>query len=178
MALTFGTNCGFVETAPTGIPTTSFGTNVDGNATALKHTSPSTARRIVEIGWYCRDDTEEANFEVAIYADSGSTSPETLIGTIDATNAKGTDDGWKRVTNLDIPIDGDTIYWIAFQLDETASHTFIYHDQTGGFGYFTKTASALDDPTWNGGGLVADRKMAIYAVWETAPPRVFKLNFG
>ena len=168
MTLVLGTNCGFVTVAPTGDPLAS-SFKIDTRSFVLKHTSPSTAVKITEIGWY--DDTagtEEANFEVGLYDSDGA---DGIAGTrlfVDATNAKGTSGGWHAVTGLDWTITGDHIYWIGVQLDDTATQTDTYIATTGGEGLDLKTDTTLPDP-YGGGALAgADDVAAIYAVWEAA----------
>ncbi len=72
MALVLGTNCGFVTVAPTSDPTGTINDVQNTFAYASKFTSPATAIKVTEIGWYCDNATQEANFEVGIYDhDSG-----------------------------------------------------------------------------------------------------------
>ena len=113
MAIVVGTNAGFVVTAPTENPRG----NIAGFNTfseAVKDTSPATAIKVTEIGWYCDRNTEEANFEVGIYSDEGNDEPEERLE-VNTTNAKGTTDGWKVVTGLNWTISPSTVYWIAAQ---------------------------------------------------------------
>jgi len=51
MAIVLGTNSGSVTTRPTADPV---GTEsaIDGSSTVTKHTSPTNAVRITEIGWF------------------------------------------------------------------------------------------------------------------------------
>ena len=125
MALSIGTNCGFVTVAPTASLGSS-GEQVDTKATVFIDESPATAVKIVEIGWYCYNATEEANFEVGLYAADGATVPVeagTLLE-VERTNAKGTTAGWKRVT-VEWDIDSSTDYWLGVQLDDTNTTTYI-----------------------------------------------------
>ena len=149
MALVLGTNIGFVTTAPTSDPEGSNST-VDTQAKGFRDTSPSTAIKITEIGWYCDNATEEANFEVAIYDHNvGNNEPDNVVGSISRTNAKGTSAGWKVVTGLSIPISASTIYWIAVQVDNTATTT---NTDRGGSGRFMSKSSqtTLLDPFVSG----------------------------
>ena len=120
MALTIGTNAGFVTSTPTGNPDGTSST-ADTRSNATKDTSPSTAVKIIEIGWYAEDATEEANFEVGLYSDAGNDEPETRLF-IAATNAKGTGAGWKSAT-VDWEINENTVYWMSVQCDDTATRT-------------------------------------------------------
>src|SRR3990167_1833720 len=100
MALVIGTNCGFVTAAPTADPAGATGVGFDVQAIACRFTSPAGAVRIVEMGWYAGVATEEANFEVGVFAADGAVVPGEA-GTrihLNATNAKGTTEGGKVVT--------------------------------------------------------------------------------
>ena len=64
MALTIGTNCGFVESAPSGDPGVT-AEDVDNVAVGFRDTSPVGATTITEIGWYCSvNPGSTGNFEV------------------------------------------------------------------------------------------------------------------
>jgi hypothetical protein len=119
MALAYGTNCGFVTTAPTADPG---GSAIDQDAftNALKDTAPVGAITVTEIGWWCDNATEESNYEIGLYThDAVNDRPGTLIAGHSHTNAKGTTSGWKVASGLNITITAGTIYWLAVQLDDT-----------------------------------------------------------
>ena len=168
-AVVEGVSAGFVVTAPVGDPNGDDFTRADGRAAGGKFVSPATAALVTEIGWYAEDATEEANFEVGIYDHNVSDDePEAVVGSLSQTNAKGTGAGWIVVSGLSIPISGSTTYWIAFQLDSTASQTNLDIQLTTGRRSF-KTASTLPSP-WGGPNTNTDNRLyAIYAVWEEAP---------
>jgi len=167
MALVKGTNCGFVTEAPEGDPGET-AARLDGEALAGRHTAPVGAAQVTEIGWYCCNATEEANFEVGIYDHNvGDDNPEVIVGW-DKTNAKGTDAGWKRCTGLNISITPETVYWIAVQLDETATQTD--SDLAGDAGEKRDrkwSQTELTDP-WGVTGQTTTHLVAIYAVYEGA----------
>jgi hypothetical protein len=167
MALVKGTNCGFVTSAPSGDPGGG-GAVADGSARAMKADTPAGAAKIVEIGWYCGEATEEANYEVGIYDhNSGDNNPEALVGS-DTVNAKGTGTGWKRVTGLNIAVSGSTTYWIAVQLDNTATATRIDYDNDAGEKADQKTIQTQLTEPWGVSGFTDASLMAIYAVYEEA----------
>ena len=170
MALVLGTNCGFVTVAPTGYPAAGGGTTADGRKMVFKDTSPATAIKVIEMGWRTGDATEVANFEVGLYAADGASGEAGTRLYVDDTNAKGTTSGWKVVTGLDWGISPSTIYWLAVQLDDTATSTYINRESSGGAGYDIATDTTLTDPF--GGGALSDSDgiLAIYAVYEAAPP--------
>ena len=170
MALIKGVNCGFVTVAPSSDPEAAFTITLDNNSYAMVDTAPEGAEKITEIGWYIGSATEEANFQVGIYDNNvGDSNPENRVG-VDTTNAKGTDAGWKVVTGLNIPINAGTIYWIAVQLDNTATTSGIDRDQVGGEFISTNSeANSLVDP-WGASSQTEGRLIAIYAVCETAIP--------
>jgi len=168
MALVLGTNCGFVLAAPSADPA-STAENIDTEASAIKDTAPTGALNVIEIGWWCDNATEEANFEVALYTHNvGDNNPEAVIGSISTTNAKGTGSGWKRVTGLNIPITAGTIYWIGLQLDDTATATATNKGTGAGQKWDTKwTETALTDP-WGASDGTQEQLVSIYAVYEEA----------
>lgn len=167
MALVLGTNSGFVTVAPTSDPA-SAGTDLMDNRKVVTHaTSPSTAVKITEIGWWCSVATEEANFEVGLYAADGATVPGEA-GTrlfVDDTNAKGTGAGWKTVS-VDWTISPSTDYWLAVQLDNTATETRIDSRGSNGGGSDNASGTTLTDPFGGGSILSSESMLAIYAVWE------------
>lgn len=165
MALVKGTNCGFVLAAPTGDPNETAST-VDNAAQALKDTAPVGAVKVTEIGWYCQNETEEANFEVGIYEHNvGDDNPEVLVGKA-GTNAKGTGLGWKKATGLNIAITAEQIYWLAVQLDNTATATALDGANDAGEKIDVKQAQAtLTDP-WAVSSATYGQRISIYAVYE------------
>lgn len=180
MAITIGTNSGFVSTAPTADPADNNG-NIDDRAQTTKDTSPAGSNKITEIGWWCDAATQAANFEVGLYAADGAVVPGEA-GTLlfsDTTNAKGTTAGWKTVTGLNWSISASTSYWITVQLDNTATATPTNVTGTGGSGRDFVTASTLPDP-FGGGALAASAGMvAIYAKYEAvAGGTNFQINIG
>lgn len=169
MALVLGTNCGFVTVAPSADPEGT-GEIIDAYADSIHDTSPATAAKITEIGWYCTNTTEEANFEVGVYTDEGNDEPETRLH-VDATNAKGGDAGWKSVV-VDWEISPSTVYWLAMQLDDTPTSTRNDIAASGGTGEAYKASSDLPADWGSSSGNDIDGMSSIYAVWEAAagPP--------
>ena len=170
MALVLGTNCGFVTEAPTDDPEGATTVTCDYKATALKVTSPAGATKVTEIGWYSGTATQAANTQVGIYDhNSGDNNPENLLGS-SGDFAKGTGAGWKVATGLDITIDPETIYWIAFQLDNTATASKLDISSTAGEKLDSKTSqTALTNP-WGISGEPLEYLGAIYAVYEAEAP--------
>ena len=164
MALVIGTNAGFVTTAPTADPSEP-DSAMDTYVRAIKDTSPVGAVKITEIGWYCDNATQAANFEVGIYDhDSGNDKPLNVVGSLYQTNAKGTGSGWKTVT-VDIDITAETIYWIAVQLDDTATTTFLNTKAPSGERIYIKSpVTGLADPFPTGTPVAWID--STYAVWE------------
>jgi len=168
MAVVLGTNAGFVTVAPTTDPA---GTNFisDNRSNATMDTTSAGNKIVTELGWYCDGATEEANFEVGIYTDSGGTIPDVVVGSLSTTNAKGTTVGWKKVTGLSIALNGSTAYWIAVQLDNTSTITNS-NSSAGGAGNSINTAAFTSLPSpWGAeqsGGTLA---YSIYAKVEATP---------
>lgn len=151
MALVKGTNCGFVTTAPTSDPQGGGGGTMDYYSYANKDTTAAGVTKITEIGWWCNNATEAANFEVGLYShDSGANKPLNRIH-VDATNAKGTTSGWKTVS-VDWAVSANTTYWIAVQLDNTPTATTTDLQNLIGERYWwLMNQASLNDP-WTGGG--------------------------
>jgi len=167
MALVLGTNCGFVTEAPTGATTAGNKVIVDGKSAAIKHTSPVGAVKVIEIGWYANDATQEANFEVGIYADNEG-NPGAVVGSLSQTNAKGTTTGWKRVTGLNIDITEETDYWLAVQLDETSTDTNTGFELWGGVGFRRKNTQTTLPSPWGSSDTSSDNyRASIYALVES-----------
>ena len=116
---------------------------------------------------YTSTATQESDFELGIYAhDSGDDLPGVLIEKTSPT-AKGTTAGWKRVTGLNIPIDAETIYWVALQLDDTLSATNTDFILSGGTKVSQHTSGQTTLPSpWGAGSGVDNAMQSIYAVWE------------
>ena len=167
MALVLGTNCGFVETAPSTDPEGVTTINIDYTSNAFKDITPARASKVTEIGWYTPSTSEESNFEVGIYSHNiGDDNPEAVVGALSQTNAKGTTSGWKVVTGLNIPVTGETTYWIAIQCDNTSTATNIDFTTTGGEKADNKVSqTGLLDP-WGSSNSSATRLMATYALVE------------
>ncbi|MCK9370617.1 hypothetical protein M0R04_11965 [Candidatus Dojkabacteria bacterium] len=167
-ALVEGINCGFVTTAPTADPADGTLTGIQAQCRSGKFTAPAGATSITEIGWWCDNATEEANFELGIYSDNGggaTSLPATLQSGVSRTNAKGTDAGWKKAT-VSIPVTAGTIYWLTFQLDNTATPTHTnFHTGEGRRDKDTTDTATLPD-TWISGGAANDL-IALYAVYTT-----------
>lgn len=141
---------------------------MDTRSTAMKDTSPAGAVKVTEIGWWCDNATEAANFEVGIYDHNvGDDNPENLVGS-STVNAKGTTSGWKRSTGLSILISAETVYWIAIQVDDTATATLSNDKADASEKVDIKTSqSALPDPWGSSNGSEANLA-GFYAVYEMA----------
>jgi len=171
MAVTIGTNSGFVTVAPTADPA---GTNLNQDAQVLvsKDTSPATAAKIIEVGWYADNATEAANYRIGLFAADGTVVPGeagTRLFQTDLT-AKGTDAGWKVVT-VDWDIDPETPYWSAISLGDTATTTNINYNPNSGAGGIDRVGGTGGDiaATWSGGAILdTTAASAVYLVWEAA----------
>lgn len=162
MAVVLGTNAGFVTVAPTADPSgTSF--EADTRSYAIKHITPGGMTKITEVGWWCDNITEEANFEVGLYSHhTGNNQPFIQLFS-DTVNAKGTTAGWKTVS-VDWDITPGTIYWIAAQLDNTATTT---NQNYSAGGYYSSDSVAALPATWNQFAGAGALTFAVYAIVET-----------
>ena len=165
MGVVKGVNAGFVTVAPTDDPAGA-NTYTDTYARAFKDTAPVGAVKVTEIGWWCDNATEAADFDVGIYDHNvGDNNPEAIVG-VSRNNAKGTTAGWKKVIGLNIPITAETIYWIAFQLDDTSTTTFINRVDDAGEKIDYKSAQTSLPAPWGVSNGSEGRIYCIYAVWE------------
>jgi hypothetical protein len=165
MTLVRHTNCGFVLTAPTSDPAET-ALSCDTIARALKDVSPALAVKITEVGWWCDNATEEANFEVGLYSNDGTNNKPLDRLFVSATNAKGTTAGWKVKTGLDWTITGSTTYWIAVQLDNTATQTDGDGVVSVGDRLSQANAQTTLAATWISGSAETAALWSIYAVGE------------
>lgn len=183
MALTLGTNCGFVTSAPTADPS---GTNIQvsnievGYGFVLKHTTPAGATKITEIGWYCDNATAAANYEVGLYSANGAVVPGeagTLLY-VSRTNAKGTGAGWKKVT-VDWDISASTSYHIGLQVDPNGASTTNgnYTAASESCELDIKEMYTLPNPFGGGAYSNSGDKFAIYAL-VTVASNIGKINIG
>ena len=168
MTLTYGVNCGFVESAPSADPLDS-NLTFDNEADATKDTSPATATVVTEIGVYIDNATPTAEITLGIYAhDAGDDEPGTLVGSV--TVAKGTTSGWKS-QSCNIVISSETIYWIAAQLDNTTPLTSAnWHIGGTERASFKLSQTTLTNPWGDSTANFDGRHMGIYAVWEAGEP--------
>jgi hypothetical protein len=85
------------------------------------------------------------------------------------TNAKGTTAGWKKATGLNITIVASTTYWIAVQLDNTATATNMNQAVDAGEKQDGKGAqTTLTDP-WAVSAASYGQLTGFYALYETTP---------
>lgn len=173
MAIVRGTNCGFVTASPSADPGGST-VGLQFRARALKDTAPAGYNLITELGWWCDSATPAADYELGLYDhNAGDDNPENLIEKTAAT-AKGTDAGWKKVTDLAIPITAGTTYWIAVQLDATTPDTYIDYTGDAGAKMDSLTAvSTLPDP-WGASAASSGSLLTVYAVvgnTASSPPK-------
>ena len=169
MVLTRGTNCGFVSASPSADPSTGDTINAGDKVSCFKDTSPIGNNTITEIGWYCENAVQEANFEVAIYNSSGGV-PTTIVGS-DKTNAKGTTAGWKKVTGLNIVLSPSTEYFVVIQVDTTATDAQTLEQTAGAIAGDTNWQSGISTlPDPYGAGTARTKFTAIYAKYEDLSP--------
>ena len=167
MALVVGTNCGFVTARPTGDP--GAGSNdqiMDNNVVAFKVVAPANST-VTEIGWYCYNATEAANFQVGLYTHSEGTGfPDTLVAAA-AEEAKGTSAGWKYKA-YSANITSGTTYWVAVQLDDTTTTTYTSYTtgESSAYWYAEDNAeTALPDPWDTQDNFSNEIIFAIYALY-------------
>jgi len=171
-AVVKGTTCGFVTVAPTSDPE-GFNFLMDSYARGFKDVAPAGATKVTEIGVYINAVSEETDIDLGIYShNAGDDNPEALLGS--ATIAKGTTVGWKT-TAVDIDITEGTTYWIAVQVDATASATNTdYTFDAGEKEDYKAEQTSLTNP-WGVSGGTGSYLFAVYAVYTTGePPEIDK----
>lgn len=173
MSLILGTNCGLVTVAPTTDPAES-GAVTDARSRAFRVTA-SADGTITEIGWWCSNNTEAANYQLGVYAhDAGNDKPDALLAT-SGDIAKGTTGGWKVATGFSLSITSGTTYWIALQLDNTATNTSVDRVATVGQEHHDSTtnSTSLVDPWGTSTASNQAYLVAIYALYTPTGGTVF-----
>lgn len=163
MALSVGTNCGFVTSAPSADPDADTNTGIDTFWYMEQFTAPA-AGTVTEIGWWCKEATEAANFTVAISEDVGDLPEHILSGS--AATAKGTTAGWKKVSGFTQAIVSGTKYWLGVCLLDTATPTSITCNSTGGVSLYNNGVVIPDPYVSGGGGL--NYLLSIYALYTAS----------
>jgi len=164
MAVVLGTNAGLVTEAPVNDPGGS-AQSADALSFAMKITTPAGYTKITEVGWWCNGATEAANFEVGLYShDAGNNKPYERLY-VDNTNAKGTDAGWKTVT-VDWDITPETVYWIAQQVDDTATATTSDFGADTGERLSSNSSTTLPEIWAAGSSQVDNYIISLYALVE------------
>ena len=131
MAVTTGINSGFVTVAPTDDPTATV-VAADKLTRAVKDTCPANVDIITEVGFWVDNFVSDVSFEVGLYShNAGTNKPDALLYS-ETGNTIGGTAGWKKYTNLNWEVTSGTIYWIAIQLDDTASNTNTNYTGSGG----------------------------------------------
>lgn len=178
MTLTINSNCGFVNSAPSGANPGSSAITIDTFSMGLKDISPATGI-ITEIGWYCVPATQEANFEVGIYShDSANNRPLNLLG-VSRTNAKGTTAGWKTVSGLNINVTSGETYWICVQLDDTATSTTLSRDvAVVGTRDYKSAQTTLVDPWGVSTSHDTTTLLAIYALYSVSSSNTIQIDIN
>jgi hypothetical protein len=174
MALVIGTSCGFVTVAPVDDPV---GTNalIDTRMHAGRFTSPEGSNAISSMGWWCDTATEAANYQLGIYShDAVNDRPNARLG-VTGDIAKGLDAGWKT-SALAYNLVASTTYWLAVQLDNTATSTQDNNTATVGEKLDFSISNSLLDP-WGVSGGSSAALLGVYAVYAAAAGGVIGTRF-
>jgi len=175
MAVVLGTSAGFVTIRPSADPAGSTITQ-DNNAYGGKFVSPAGVNSISEIGWYCDNATEEANYQVGIYShDAVNNRPLDLLAT-SGDIAKGTTAGWKYAP-VSYSLIAETTYWLVVQLDDTVSSTSNNYTTDAGQKYDFRTGRTTLPIPWGTSTGTAGALLGIYALYTTVTtPIIFSIN--
>jgi hypothetical protein len=161
MAVVLGVSSGFVTATPVDDPAGT-GVTIDGSSVVTKDTSPATASKIIEIGWYRASGTNTANWELALYGETGGVAATRLqwLNT-NSTNQNG----WLSVA-VNWPISPSTAYWLGLQMDAHSGSSSVDSEAAGGAGSdIMTTQTTLADPYGGGAVADADGMYAIYVKW-------------
>jgi hypothetical protein len=174
MALSSGTNCGFVTVAPTADPAASDYAQ-DGASIGFRCTAPADLT-ISAIGWYCGQDTlgNGSNWEAGVYANDASltgsaanTRPGARLYSATLNSRAASQTGWLQ-TALTCTINASTIYWIAIQLDAVAGSVGIDYKDTAGEKQAIRTSeTALPTPSWGANSATRQALVGVYALYST-----------
>ena len=165
MTLVVGTNCGFVESRPTGDPDLT-STYLPNNAIAMQDISDSGAFKVTELGFYV-SYAYNIPYDIGIYTDSGG-EPDALVDSIYGT----ANNGW-NYKSVDISINGSTTYWLAIAFGDF--DVLLRYTSSGGNNRIDEgTGNNLPEP------FVVDSSdnelYAIYAVWEAEGPSSYSFT--
>lgn len=119
-AVAINYDSGFIATTPINTVNGSVVT-MDTQAIAIIDTAPIGATSIIELGWWSNGVSEDAEAYLGVYALNVTNGKPGVL--LNSTNlSKGTTAGWKKV-NISLSITGGTSYWLAVQLDDTATNS-------------------------------------------------------
>jgi len=140
MALTEGTNCGFVTASPSADPAVN-GVTFETNCWGSKWVSPAGAQTLIELGTYIDNATAAANMEIGIYShDAANNTPEDLLASVSF--AKGTTAGWKK-SDCSYALTASTTYWLVAQVDTSTGCNGNYGTDGGNRASAKYSASTL-----------------------------------
>lgn len=173
MALTLGTNSGFVSSRPSGEPAATMFAFTD-DTIVTKDTSPSGVTSITEIGYYCASGYGTGfEYRLGLYEDDAG-APGDLLFSTTATSATAVQWSYESVS---WSISASTAYWLALFGGGGAHYTD--KASSGGSGYDIRYSSELPDP-FNGSALAdSDGMAAVYALTSGGgASNVEKINIG
>ncbi len=169
MAVTRGTNAGFVTAAPSADPGGSE-VEISGFSWATKDASPAGNNKVTALGWHqTRADNEALAYGCGIYShDAVNDRPNTLIDTqTSGQSTTANTPGWYSYTGLNISLTASTTYWVAATCATEASKNNSVDSTVNAAERAARvTATPLPSP-WSGTSEYG-RVVAIYAVYEAA----------
>lgn len=165
MAIVLGTNAGFVSSAPVDDPG---GTAiaVDNFVWANKVTSPGSGNNVTSMGFWCNNVSEASNFQLGIYSHDGVNNRPNAQLSASGDTAKGTTAGWKTAAVSWECLDGT--YWVAAQLDDTATATDSDYVYDAGEKLDYRSAQTSLPSPWGSSSGTVGRLYATYALYEAA----------
>jgi len=172
MALTKGTNCGFVSSAPSTDPNATLAPN-SGYTVALKDTSPAGTNNVTALGWYqsASNNNSDDDYDLAVYShDATNNRPNTIVGSKATGQATTADtEGWYTYTGLSISIDASTTYWLAIGVESTGAYTGYDRQDSAGDKYdYKDTGDSMCPATWGTSNGTSERLLGVYALYAAA----------
>jgi hypothetical protein len=165
MALTLGTNCGFLTTRPTTSPAAANG-DASNARWALKHTSPAGSNNLIELGWHVRYYDAADTFRMALYAhDAGNDRPGALLALTSAGIAVTSENWFYGAASYSLA--ASTVYWMAL-LRTTPANTEVGWDDLTGARVSIDGVTSLGDPWGSASAEYGDVGAALYARYEAA----------
>lgn len=174
MALTEGTNQGFVTTTPSTDPAASNGLTMQRLTRCSRFQAPANGN-VSEIGLFC-STVFSTSVEFGIYSDD-SGEPGDLLESNTASKAAGEE--WKTITGFNTDIVSGNWYWLAAVDRNGVPFGYSCDYTTPGTSRYEQSVSSLEDPWETGTDNTSNSFMGIYAKYtESGAAAGLQLQIG